>query len=64
MNQEKDSLNTITKDIYELAQIECSHANALTHAEIVFVDSNGNQYEYDGVCISEGKLKIAIKSTK
>lgn len=58
----KDSLDAITKDIYTLAEIECSHANALTHAEIIFVDGYGNRYEYDGVCISEGKLKVAIKS--
>lgn len=60
----KTSLRSINDDVSDLSQIECVSHFSLAHTEIIFVDDNGNQYEYDGVCIHEGKLKISIKSTK
>lgn len=60
----KDTLSAICDDVRTLSDIEHTGDHALFTSEIVFVDSIGNQYEYDGVCISGGKLKIAIKSNK
>ena len=58
------TMNSIISDVRDIAEIEYQALKTIMNASIVFVDSNGNQYEYDGVCISEGKLKIAIKSNK
>lgn len=57
----KDSLNAINDDVKTLSEIEYTHAHAAFCTEIIFVDDNGNQYEYDGVCISEDKLKVSIR---
>lgn len=55
------SLHAICNDARTISDIEHTGDHAIFTSEIVFVDDNGNQYEYDGVCISEGKLKVRIK---
>jgi hypothetical protein len=57
------TMNTIISDVRDIASIEYQALQTIMNAQIVFVDDNGNQYEYDGVCISEGKLKLSIKPT-
>lgn len=56
------TLRIINDDVVLLASIEhTSTVTAIFESSIVFVDDNGNQYEYDGVCLNEGKLKVSIK---
>ena len=59
----ESSLSTICDDTRLISDMEHTGDHAVFTAEIVFVDDNGNQYEYDGVSISDGKLKVSIKPT-
>jgi hypothetical protein len=62
---EHTTMNTIISDVQTVSQLEYqSFFELLKDAAIVFVDDNGNQYEYDGVSISEGKIKLSIKPTQ
>ena len=57
------TLNTITADVKNLASIEYVNDDAAMNSSVRFVDQNGNEYEFDGVCFSEG-LKISITKVK
>jgi hypothetical protein len=61
MKQPITTLDTITADLKNLAFIEYVSDECVLSSEIVFVDQNGNSFEYDGICISEGKVKISIR---
>lgn len=57
---EETTINKIITDTKLLAKIEYQTVRALLNTDIVFTDDKGNQYEYNGICLSNGKLKISI----